>query len=462
MTRGWHRWISVLLVCMLVLMPGISCAQEESAWDVLYAEGEAMYARMSALTAEEATFEFQGETYALREGVDYANKNLFGTADYDLYCTALMEAMIARSNRIGEAFLEEIRKLNETAVSLGYEHYLDYQWQSYGLDGDPGDVLRMFMTQYPKTFGFILENNWLSEEDLESALDDQTLLEIAAQAYGQIDPGYETAIRDLIGSDAFLCREQREGASDGYTTNYNASCDPPVTVMVSGSGTCRFLITSAHEFGHYLHEIATQGRDEGIFFEVLETHSIAGTILCEAAIEEALARELGEAYGAYCTLQYMDALLGSLVDMTVVYLTVEDMYLHPEAHQGEDFAKSYLDLYLAAGVDGGYSEAYQMMLGSDWWYVSDGIFAYPGYLPTYAKATHNAIWLWYQQAQGADAAQLYRELISTAVPDIGGEAFLREMGFPDPMDPQTYAELDDFVYDKLVSLYVEAFGEEPY
>ena len=36
------------------------------------------------------------------------------------------------------------------------------------------------------------------------------------------------------------------------------------------------------------------------------------------------------------------------------------------------------------------------------------------------------------------------------------------MGFPDPMDPQTYAELDDFVYDKLVSLYVEAFGEEPY
>lgn len=473
MTKGWYRWISILLVCVLGLMPGVSCAQEVSGQvmfgtqnvpgrEVLDAQQEAMCERISALIDEKETFEFQGEAYPLgRDGLAYANENLQGTADYDLYCTALMEAEIAWSNRIGEAFLEEIKRLNETAVSLGYEHYLDYEWQVYGLDGDPADALRMFMAQYPKTFRFMLTYDWLYQEGEESPLEDQALLQMAAQAYAEISPDYGTAIRDLVKSDAFVLLKSKAGMFNGLTTAYDASIVPPVTVSVSGSGTSSFLPLSVHEFGHYLHEIAAQGSDMRQCYEVSETHSIGGMLLCEAAVEDAYTRALGEAYGAYCTLQYNFIALTNLVLQTINYLTVEDMYLHPEDHQPEDFAKTCLDLYLSTGVDCGYSEAYQMLLGVQW-YTHFEIFSIPTYSAAYALGTNNAVWLWHQQAQGGDGAQMYIDLVSAVMPDTSARAFLEDMGLPDPLDPQMYAGLDDFVYDKLASLYVKAFGEEPY
>ena len=45
----------------------------------------------------ERTFTYQGETFLIREGLNYANTFLRGTDDYDPFCTALMEAQLPKA-----------------------------------------------------------------------------------------------------------------------------------------------------------------------------------------------------------------------------------------------------------------------------------------------------------------------------------------------------------------------------
>ncbi len=38
-------------------------------------------------------------------------------------------------------------------------------------------------------------------------------------------------------------------------------------------------------------------------------------------------------------------------------------------------------------------------------------------------------------------------------PDISYAAYCEQMGLPDPMDPEAYEGLDDFLYDRLTALF---------
>ena len=87
--------------------------------------------------------------------------------------------------------------------------------------------------------------------------------------------------------------------------------------------------------------------------------------------------------------------------------------------------------------------------------------AKPGYLAAYGRGNLNALWMWYQQAQGRDAVEAYNRLLQTAIPDLPLETFSRQMGLPDLTDDEAFEGLDDFVYGTLSSLYREVYQEDP-
>ena len=97
----------------------------------------------------ERTFTYQGETFLIREGLNYANTFLRGTDDYDPFCTALMEAQLAQSADQGELFLQAAKLLNAYAVKQGYKNYLEYSAWQYGMPSDISQLTQRIAQSLP-------------------------------------------------------------------------------------------------------------------------------------------------------------------------------------------------------------------------------------------------------------------------------------------------------------------------
>ena len=231
-------------------------------------------------------------------------------------------------------------------------------------------------------------------------------------------------------------------------------------VLVSYRGELEFTLMAMHELGHYLHWKSVQEPDVSNDRSILETHSTEGALLCAQDMEAYFRQLLGDQDGAFATLRYLAEALSILSDVLTGYAFLQDVLLNPEAYEPEDLAALYLQKSLEFGFDGGFSEAYQMMQGASW--TNEVLWLdKPGYLASYGLGFLNALWMWYQQAQGIDMTEAYNRLLQTALPDLPLETFRRQMGLPNLTDDEAFEGLDDFVYGPLSSLYREVYQEDP-
>lgn len=451
----WRKFLCVLLVC--TLFPWIGLAETSTA-DTLMEQINQSVAEIETLIENGCTFTYKGETYHGMNSLNYANAYLLGTEDYDPFCTALMDAQIALSNEVGELYLETVKLENAYAVQLGYDNYLAYTKAGYGIGEDAVQIVQYIGQQLPKTISlFANMGNLLYPIETDGLWDYEDLFQQMAAMYGKLSPDYQPILEELVHSDSFTMIKDPSFLCQDSTTSRGDI--PKVQVVYIDE----LYLTNAciHEFGHYLHEYKKDSKDAHSYYSIYEINSCAGTLLCASDMEEYYREQLGDVDGAFATFRYLLESLAHINTAALIYADLEDIFLHPENYQPEDFAQLYLEQCVAHGYTGGYSEAFQMLLGSQWttsyytWLVK------PSYLAAYALAYTHAIWLWYQQANGGNAVEIYNNLINTAIPDVSLDAYYQQMGLPDLMDPDMYAGLDDFVYDKMASLYQEAYGVAP-
>ncbi len=461
-----RRVMSVILALVISLLPlGTwdfeTVRAETSAIEALLEQIDALDAEAMDLYAHDGTFMYKGETYSMEDGIDYANTYLANTEEYYPFCDALQQACIARSNEIGELFLQIVELRNEYAALLGYDNYLEYNYDLYGVDESEAQIILQALVDYfPKTLDFIAENEWMTGETYEEIpLEEEEFMHQAAAFYGKILPNYQILLEELVDSDA-LFLEKLDDQPQGSEVVVDVTRDHPVSVHLRYADMLYFSVNCVHEFGHYLHDIQVLNADTREYYAIYETHSCAGSLLCAADVERYFRERYGDADGTFCTLIYLIESVNLLWTTALYYPILKEIYLHPESYEPEDIAQRFLEQNLSLGYDAGYSEAYLMLLGTSWYNFYNGL-DMPAYLPAYAIGYTHAIWLWHEQESGGNAAEIYNELLCTEIPDVSMEEFCRQVGLPDFTDPATYADLDDFVYEKMASLYTEAFGEAP-
>lgn len=467
MKRMMLRLMSVFLTIAISILTfdslGLDAVHAESSdIDALMEQIVALDAQIYDLAAKDYTFTYDGETYNTNDGILYANNYLMNTDDYYPFCDALQQACIERSNDIGELFLELVEVRNEYAQLFGYDNYLEYETAMRGLDdGDAEIIIQALIDYMPKTLHFLAWNDWTTASNPDGIpLEEEQFMHQAAAFYGNISPNYQTLLEDLINSDS-LYLEKVDKQIGGSAVSINPNSDNSVSVHIRYADMLVFYVSSVHEFGHYLHNIQELGADEIRYFAIYETHSSAGMLLCADDIEQYFREKYGDTNGAFFTLYYLMNSMDFLWSTVLYYPIFEDIYKHPENYEPEDIAQSYIDRSLALGYDGGYSEEYRMLLGTQWCNFTD-IFDTPAYLVAYAIGYTNSLWLWHKQQNGGNAAEIYTELTDTVIPDVSLNEFCSQVGLPDFKDAATYEDLDDSFYDKMASLYIEIYGAEPY
>lgn len=459
--HGMRRGLCLFLALTFVLCSsGIwerRAQAETAATDTEWQQAVALLDEIQADT--ERTFTYQGETFLIREGLEYANTFLRGTDDYDPFCTALMEAQLVQSAEQGELFLQAAKLLNAYAVKQGYENYLEYSAWQYGMPSDISQLTQRIQQSLPMTVRFLFTHNgWLlTPIEAEGIIDMPAFWEQAAGMYGKLSPEYQQLVEELAASDILEIQKVDTFDAISMVTSYGTSV---TRVLVSYRDELDFPMMAMHELGHYLHRTIVREPDVSNNFSIMETHSTAGVLLCAQDMEAYFRQLLGDQNGAFAMLRYLAAAIMNLPSVLTGYAFLREVLLNPEAYEPEDLAALYLQKSLEFGFDGGFSEAYQMMQGAGWtaevcWTIK------PGYLAAYGWGYLNALWMWYQQAQGLDMVEAYNRLLETALPDLPLETFRRQMGLPDLTDDEAFEGLDDFVYGILSGLYREVYQEDP-
>ena len=455
MMKAMRRLLSAGLALVLMVLPVFALAETDKT-GTLEKQIDGLVEQINALLVADPAFEYNGETFHLSDGVAYANEFFWQTEDYYPYCDALLEARIEYSNQIGELYLQEVALRNQLAGEYGYDNYVELAYDIFEIDFDMTETATLILQSYPRSINFLMWNGNVRDSMSGAVfLDREAFLRDAAAMYGQISPEYQPMLEALVGSDAFVSETVPRVQAGGYTE----ADAQGVSVYIGSYDDINFSTIAIHEFGHYLHEVIVFEEEERGIFPVYETHSVAGTLLCADMVEALFREQTGEEYGALLTLCYLMDALSTLPYGCMEVLLTEDIYLHPENYQPEDIAQRYLELCLSVGYDGGYSEEYQMLVGTEW-LNNTLMFSRPFYTISYPVGATNALWLWREQENGGDAIELYNELIATPVPDVSYADFCRQMGLPDLLDSETYAGMDDFLCNKLVSLYTEAYGEQ--
>ena len=98
-----HRILSLLLAAVLALLPGFAHGTSEQA---LQEQVDALVAQIAELQQQDPTFVYNGETYHVSNGTQYANEHLKQTDDYYPFFDKLMEASLAHSDKIAELYLQ--------------------------------------------------------------------------------------------------------------------------------------------------------------------------------------------------------------------------------------------------------------------------------------------------------------------------------------------------------------------
>lgn len=86
-----HRILSLLLAAVLALLPGFAQGTSEQA---LQEQVDALVAQIAELQQQDPTFVYDGETYHVSDGTQYANEHLKQTDDYYPFFDKLMEASL--------------------------------------------------------------------------------------------------------------------------------------------------------------------------------------------------------------------------------------------------------------------------------------------------------------------------------------------------------------------------------
>ncbi len=457
MRRGLCLFLALTFVLCYSGIWGRRAQAETVAPDTEWQQAMALLDEMEADT--ERTFTYQGETFLIREGLNYANTFLRGTDDYDPFCTALMEAQLAQSADQGELFLQAAKLLNAYAVKQGYKNYLEYSAWQYGMPSDISQLTQRIAQSLPMTVRFLfMRNGWLlTPIEAEGIIDMPAFWEQAARMYGKLSPEYQQLVEELATSDILEIQKVDTLSANSMVFSSGTSV---TYVLVSYRDELEFTLMAMHELGHYLHWKSVREPEVSNYYSIIETHSTAGALLCAQDMEAYFRQLLGDQDGAFATLRYLAEAITNLPGVLMEYAFLQDVLLDPEAYEPEDLAALYLQKSLEFGFDGGFSEAYQMMQGVSW--TNEVLWlAKPGYLAAYGWGNLNALWMWYQQAQGRDAVEAYNRLLQTAIPDLPLETFSRQMGLPDLTDDEAFEGLDDFVYGTLSSLYREVYQEDP-
>lgn len=459
--HGMRRGLCLFLALTFVLCSsGIWGRRAQAETAAPDAERQQAMALLDEIQADtERTFAYQGETFLIREGLKYANTFLRGTDDYDPFCTALMEAQLAQSAEQGELLLQAAELLNAYAVRQGYPNYLEYSARQYGMPSDISQLTQRLTQSLPMTIRFLfMHNGWLlTPIEAEGIIDMPAFWEQAAGMYGKLSPEYQPLVEELAASDILEIQKVDTLSANSMVTSSGTSV---THVLVSYRDELDFPMMAMHELGHYLHWKSVREPDVSNDYSIIETHSTAGVLLCAQDMEAYYRQLLGDQDGAFATLRYLAEAISILPDVLTGYAFLQDVLLNPEAYEPEDLAALYLQKSLEFGFDGGFSEAYQMMQGASW--TNEVLWLdKPGYLASYGLGFLNALWMWYQQAQGIDMTEAYNRLLQTALPDLPLETFRRQMGLPDLTDDEAFEGLDDFVYGVLSSLYREVYQEDP-
>lgn len=370
-----------------------------------------------------------------------------------------MEAQLVQSVEQGEWFLQAAKLLNAYAVRQGYENYLEYSAWQYGMPSDISQLTQRLTQSLPMTIRFLfMHNGWLLKPiEAEGIIDIPAFWEQAAGMYGKLSPEYQPLVEELAASDILELQKVDTLSATSMVTSSGTSV---THVLVSYRDELDFPMMAMHELGHYLHRTIAQEPDASNDFSIMETHSTAGALLCAEDMEVYFRQLLGEQDGAFATLRYLAGTIKNLPSVLTAYAFLQEVLLNPEAYEPEDLAALYLQKSLEFGFDGGFSEAYQMMQGASW--TNEMIWTdKPGYLAAYGLGYLNALWMWYQQAQGLDMVEAYNRMLETALPDLPQETLRRQMGLPDLTDDEAFEGPDDFVYGTLARLYREVYQEDP-
>lgn len=239
------------------------------------------------------TFTYQGETFLLREGLEYANTFLTGTEDYDPFSTALMEVQLVQSTKQGELFLQAAKLLNAYAVKQGYENYLECSAWQYGMPGDISQLTQRIAQSLPMTVRFLfMHNGWLLKPiEAEGIIDIPAFWEQAARMYGKLSPKYQQLVKEPAASGIL---EIQKVDTLSTRSMVSSSVMSVTRVLVSYRDELEFSMIAMHELGRYLHRTIVQEPDASNDFSIIETHSTAGVLLCAQDMEAYFGQLLGD------------------------------------------------------------------------------------------------------------------------------------------------------------------------
>lgn len=448
-----YRILSLLLAAVLALLPGFAQGTSEQA---LQEQVDALVAQIAELQQQDPTFVYDGETYHVSNGTQYANEHLKQTDDYYPFFDKLMEASLAHSDKIAELYLQEVRLLNQLAALWGYDNYMSYALKErYGIDVDVVALTDTVVESFSKSWQPLAWLAYLATEpDNQKFLDEDDFLKEAAALYGELCPDYQPLLESLINSDNLHLETTTPLLSGGSTSFRYGTFEVEIRFFDDLS----FSSIVLHEFGHYLHD-TYENELVVVNYPINETHSIAGTLLLADRMEAFFRERTGDTYGAYLTLRYLITSLNVLYSSMLNAMISIEVYTNPDAFEPRDIARLYLESSQALGYDAGYSPEYQMILGSQW-ITSTTLFQLPFYDFNYILGSINSLSLWYEQQTGGDAVTKYNKLVQTPIPDISYSEYCRQMGLPAVNDTDLYAALDTFLSEKLTALEEEVFGGE--
>lgn len=446
------RILSLLLALLLALAPGLALGVTENA---LRQQSDALVSQIMELVLQDTTFEYDGKSYSIKNGLEYANRHLL-TEDDSPFCDALLEASLAHSDEVGELYLEEVRLLNELAELKGFSNYMDYACEVlYGIDFSVSPMLETIAAGFPATWELVSDLGALSSTpDAQTFLEEDDFLREAAAFYGTLCPDYQPLLESLIESDALQLETVPQLLAGGTTKVTNGR----LHVTIRSYDDLSFTVGVMHEFGHSLYA-SYSNASATVCYPIYETHALGGSLLCLNAMEAFFRERTGDEHGAYLTLRYLLQPLDNLYHGLIRSRLSAEIFTNPDSFSPRDIARRYLELSLALDDDTGYLPDYQMLLGAQWM-NSSSLFQNPFSDISYMLAAVNAVSLWCDQQAGGDALTRYNALVQTPIPDIPYTDYCRQTGLPDLADPASREGLDDFLAGRLTALTDELSGEE--
>lgn len=474
---NYTRFFAALLVAILSVFAFCGCSQKDSGNNGDAAGEEEIRAELlekindeidaaSAALREQLrtgdTFTYKDEEYSLMNAMQVANDVFWGTEDYYPFCDAYYSASIEKSERVGEVYLTYVAAYNKYAVAHGYANYYEMASKDFNYDFSPEQLFDVVKTYYPKT----VENLHyytaaLSEVSHDVDFDKAATTNAICTAYGKIDSKYENDIRALLAGDKYSDETtDNVGEPNGYVnTVYSGETgEKTVSLYLLYGDVVTYSMLLEHELGHYLYAINKHGASDR-FLALSETHSIGGFILTLDNVETYLKGVYGEQEGAFMALCALMKQLSFLYQATVANVLEKDVFVNPQNYTGADFARKYFQINEELGIDCGYSEAYELLMGSDW-YDSFGLnVSEPFYKLSYAVGSINAIWLAKQHSDDGSGYEKYRKLIETPITKDNYRDVCTEVGLPYILDASMHKGLDDYFSTKLDERIAVIFPE---